>query len=100
MIVRLFEVVSMWERKDFSILQDIGRRLEKNAEERAKILQTINDNKIARNQRDGDIEKEIVGTTRIEKFSEKLSLSCILKINQLNSRQLNSFWKARRLQQE
>ena len=79
MIVGLLEVVSMWERTDFSILQDIGRRLEKNAEERAKILQTINDNKIARNQRDGDIEREIVGATRIEKFSEKLSFSCILK---------------------
>ena len=51
MIVGLLEVVSMSKRTDFSILQDIGRRLEKNAEERAKILQTINDNKIARNQR-------------------------------------------------
>ena len=36
----------MWERTDFSILQDIGRMMEKNTEERAEILQRINDNKL------------------------------------------------------
>ena len=56
MIVGLLEVVSMWERTDFSILQGIGRMMEKNTEERAKILQRINDNKIARNQRGGHID--------------------------------------------
>ena len=60
MIVGLLEVVSMWKRTDFSILQIIGRMMEKNTEERAEILQRINDNKIARNQKDGDIEKDIV----------------------------------------
>ena len=39
MIVGLLEVVSMWERTDFSILQDIGRMMEKKAEECVEILQ-------------------------------------------------------------
>ena len=59
MIVGLLEVVSMWKRRVFSILQVIGRKLEKNTEEHTEILLRINDNKVARNQRDGDIKKEI-----------------------------------------
>ena len=34
--------------------------MEKNTEEHAEMLQRINDSKIARNQRDGEIEKERV----------------------------------------
>ena len=52
MIVGLLEVVSMSKRTDFSILQDIGRRLEKKTEERAEILQRIIGNKVASDQRD------------------------------------------------
>ena len=40
-------------------MQDIEKKLEKNAEERAEILQRICANKTAGEQKDGDIESEI-----------------------------------------
>ena len=44
---------------DFSILQDIEKKLEKNGEERAEILQRISTNKTVSDQKDCDIEGEI-----------------------------------------
>ena len=77
MIVDFLEVVSMWERTNFSILQDIGRMLEKNAEERAEILQRISDNKITSDKKDRDIEKEIADVKNVQQelrsFQESFS---------------------------
>ena len=44
---------------DFSILQDIEKKLEKNGEERAEILQRISTNKTVSDQKDCDIEGKI-----------------------------------------
>ena len=54
------------ERKFHSILQDIGRMLEKTAEERAEILQRISDNKITSDKKDRDIEKEIADIKNVQ----------------------------------
>ena len=65
------------ERKFHSILQDIGRTLEKNAEERAEILQRISDNKITSDKKDRDIEKEIADVKNVQQelrsFQESFS---------------------------
>ena len=45
--------------EDFSILQNIETKLEKNGEERADILQRILSNETAHDQKDSDIETEI-----------------------------------------
>ena len=77
MIVGLLEVVSVWERTDFSILQDFGRMMEKNSEERAEILQRISDNKITSDNKDRDIEKEIADVKNVQQelrsFQESFS---------------------------
>ena len=54
---------------DFSILQDIEKKLKKNGEERAEILQRISANKTATDQKDCDIEGEI---TEVKSRHEKL----------------------------
>ena len=80
------------ERKFHSILQKIGRTLEKNAEERAEILQRISDNKITSDKKDRDIEKEIADVKNVQQelrsFQE--SFSCQVKMNKLNSHWLKS----------
>ena len=51
--------------------------LEKNAEERAEILQRISDNKITSDKKDRDIEKEIVDVKNVQQelrgFQESFS---------------------------
>lgn len=72
------------ERKFHSILQDIRRMLEKNAEERAEILQRISDNKITSDKKDKDIEKEIADVKNVQKelrsFQESFSCQVFWKI--------------------
>ena len=71
------------ERKFHSILQDIGRILEKNAEERAEILQRISDNKITSDKKDRDIEKEIADVKNVQQelrsFQESFSCQVFWK---------------------
>ena len=63
---------------DFSILQDIEKKLEKNAEERSEILQRISANKIASDEKDCNIETEIaeVRSTQEELRMIQESFSC------------------------
>ena len=56
MIVGLLEVVSIQGKNRFFHLAGHWEDDGENTEERAKILQRINDNKIARNQRGGHID--------------------------------------------
>ena len=71
------------ERKFHSILQKIGRTLEKNAEERAEILQRISDNKITSDKKDRDIEKEIADVKNVQQelrgFQESFSCQVFWK---------------------
>ena len=71
------------ERKFHSILQDIGRMLEKNAEERAEILQRISDNKITSDKKDRAIEKEIADVKNVQQelrsFQESFSCQVFWK---------------------
>ena len=71
------------EWKFHSILQNIGRMLEKNAEERAEILQRISDNKITSDKKDRDIEKEIVDVKNVQQelrgFQESFSCQVFWK---------------------
>ena len=71
------------EWKFNSILQNIGRMLEKNAEERAEILQRISDNKITSDKKDRDIEKEIADVKNVQQelrsFQESFSCQVFWK---------------------
>ena len=71
------------EGKFHSILQDIGRRLAKNAEERAEILQRICNNKITSDKKDRDIEKEIADVKNVQQelrsFQESFSCQVFWK---------------------
>ena len=71
------------EWKFHSILQNIGRMLEKNAEERAEILQRISDNKITSDKKDRDIEKEIADVKNVQQelrsFQESFSCQVFWK---------------------
>ena len=71
------------EWKFHFILQNIGRTLEKNAEERAEILQRISDNKITSDKKDRDIEKEIADVKNVQQelrsFQESFSCQVFWK---------------------
>ena len=57
---------------DSSILQDIEKKLEKNGEERAEILQRISTNKTVSDQKDCDIEGEIAEVKESHKELRRL----------------------------
>ena len=80
MIVGLLEFVSMWKRTDFSILQIIGRMMEKNTEERAEILQRISTNKTLSDQKDCDIEGEIAEVKESHKELGRLQESFSVQV--------------------
>ena len=77
-------------------MQDIEKKLEKNGEERAEILQRICANKTAGDQKDGDIESEIadVKNTQEELRSTQKSFSLQVLKNWANNDSLtNPEWQ-------
>ena len=68
---------------NFSILQDIGKKLEMNAEERAEIHQRISANKTSSDQKDANIESEIAEVRKAQEDLRKIQESFSLQVFQI-----------------
>ena len=68
---------------NFSILQDIGKKLEMNAEEREEIYQRKSTNKTSSDQKDANIESEIAEVRKAQEDLRKIQESFSLQVFQI-----------------